>query len=661
MLGWFTVNGLAASHPLEPLSTNELRSAIEVLLTENRISTNSLIPIVVLQEPPKEEVLAWKPGMAIPRQAFVQTYELATHRTFEALVDLDHGRVMSWRHQPGVEPLQTMGELSASAQILGTNALWMAALQRRGITNMALVDSSSVPGALIPFRGAENVRLLRAIPFRREINHLLWEPIEGLSAVVDMTHQRVLEVADHEIIPRSKSSMDFFDPAVRGRREGLKPLVTTQPQGANFVVRDHEVLWDRWRFRYSMHPREGLVLHQVGWEEAPGKVRSILYRASLSDLLAPYADTDPAWSWRAFFDESDFGLGCYASPLVRGITTAAHATLRSEPMPDPKGNGGVIEAADLVDIYERDAGTLWSHYDSESHASAGPRARELVIGYLTTVGNYDYRLQWSFRQDGTMEFHVYLTGIMLTKGTHAKTCAACATALTGKAGAFSAVGEQAHGVLVADHLLAPHHQHFFNLRLDFDVDGTRNSVEEFNLRTDRRDGANPQGNGFSLSQTIFARERDAVRNLNLESHRMWAVFNPNSISTLGHPAAYLIEPAMNTVSFLALNSAARKRAGFTEHHFFATHYRATELHAGGDYPVSSGPPNNILNWTHDNERIQNQDVVVWYTFGVTHVARPEDFPVMPAAHASVRLIPKGFFNRNPAMEVPDTPQVTATP
>src|SRR5882672_5958287 len=432
--GWFTLSGFAATHPLEPLSTNELRSAIDVLLKENRISTNSFIPIVVLQEPPKEQVLAWRPGMSIRRQAFIVTYDLPNHRTYEAIVDLDHGQVISWRHQPGVEPLQTMGELEASGRILQTNAMWIAALQRRGITNLALVDSTAIPGALIPFRGAENVRLLRAIPFRRQINRLLWEPIEGLSAVVDMTHQKVLEVADHDIIPRSTSSMDFFDPAVRGRREALKPLVTMQPQGANFVVRDHEVVWDRWRFRYSMHPREGLVLHKVGWEEAPGKVRSILYRASLSDLLAPYADTDPAWSWRAFFDESDFGLGHYASTLVRGVTTVAHATLLSEPMPDPKGNGGVLEAADLVDIYERDAGSLWAHSDSEARASAGPRARELVIGYLTTVGNYDYRLQWSFRQDGTIEFHVYLTGIMLTKGTHAKTCAACAAALAGKAG-----------------------------------------------------------------------------------------------------------------------------------------------------------------------------------------------------------------------------------
>ena len=70
--------------------------------------------------------------------------------------------------------------------------------------------------------------------------------------------------------------------------------------------------------------------------------------------------------------------------------------------------------------------------------------------------------------------------------------------------------------------------------------------------------------------------------------------------------------------------------------------------------VTTAAPNNVLTWARDNERIQNEDVVVWHTFGVTHVARPEDFPVMPTAHASVRLIPKGFFNRNPGLEVPDT-------
>jgi primary-amine oxidase len=518
---------------------------------------------------------------------------------------------------------------------------------------MDLVDHGPIPAAIIPYPAAGEVRLLRAAPFYTLTNRLTWEPIEGLFAVVDMTHRKVLEINDREIIPKSSASMDLFDPTVRGYREGLKPITTSQPQGANFKVEDHAVSWDRWRFRYSMNPREGLVLHQVNWEESPGKVRTILFRASLSDILVPYSDPASEWNWRAYFDESDFGFGNYAMPLVRGVTTVSYATLLSEPMPDFEGTGSARTAPDVVDIYERDAGLLWAHADMLSKESVGPRAKELVIGYLSAVGNYDYRFQWSFRQDGTIEFHVYLTGVMQVKGTQSQTCTACAE-IGDKNGVFKPTDEQAHGVLVADHLLAPHHQHLFNLRLDFDIDGTANSIKELNLKTDRRGRNNPYGNAFSLTQTVFEREKQAIRDLNPASHRMWAVFNPNSISTLGHPAAYLIEPGMNTVPFLSPDSRARTRAGFTEHHFFATRYRAEEKYAGGDYPVTTAAPNNVLTWARDNERIQNEDVVVWHTFGVTHVARPEDFPVMPTAHASVRLIPKGFFNRNPALEVPDT-------
>src|SRR5262249_27364703 len=166
-----------------------------------------------------------------------------------------------------------------------------------------------------------------------------------------------------------------------------------------------------------------------------------------------------------------------------------------------------------------------------------------------------YRFQWSFRQDGSIEFHVYLTGILQLKGTHATTCAACA-ALAKKAGSTTLEGEQGHGILIAEGLLAPHHQHFFNLRLDFDVDGTANSIKEFNLATDRHSHSNPFGNGFSLTETVFSHEREAVRDLNPASHRMWAVFNAASISSLGHPASYLIEPGMNTMPFLDNDSPA---------------------------------------------------------------------------------------------------------
>ena len=638
-------------HPLEPLSMDEMRVAVEVLLKENKADTNTVFPLVALHEPAKPDVLAWRPGATLAREAFVTAYDMSRHHTHEAIVDLDDRRVVQWRLRPGVQPAMSQQEFLAGAALLATNELWVAGLRRRGIEDLSLVDHGAIPAGVLPVPGAPpNVRLFRAVPFRRSAAHLTWEPIEGLMAVLDMTHRRVLQVLDQEVVPRSASSTDIHDPAVRGRRDALKPLVVTQPEGVNFTVTEHAVAWDRWRFRYSLHPREGLVLHQVAWEESPGRVRSILYRASLAELFVPYGDPHEMWAWRAYLDEGNFGIGTNAKPLKRGSTTVAHATLLDEALPD--GAGGTRLATNVVDLYERDAGILWAHHDDEA-GTAGPRARELVLGCLSTIGNYDYRFQWSFRQDGSMEFHVYLTGLMQLKGTAARTCSACA-ALGNRPGTVAAEGDQRHGVLVADHILAPHHQHFFGMRLDLDVDGPRNSVKEMNVSTDRPGRGNPHGNAFSLTQTVFARERQAMRNLNPHSNRMWAVFNAGSVGPLGHPAAYLLDPGMNTVPFLARNSIARRRAGFIEHHFFATRYRASERYAAGDYPTSANEPENLLTWARDNESILNEDIVIWHTLGLTHVARPEDFPVMPSAHASFRLIPKGFFPANPALSVPDS-------
>jgi primary-amine oxidase len=646
-----TIMCVRAAHPLEPLSTTEMRAAVEVLLNEQKAGASTVFPFVALHEPAKADVLAWRPDTRLPREAFVVAYDMARHHTHEAVVNLDDRRASQWRLRPGVQPAMTTAEYNAGAELLKTNELWVAALRRRGIQDLSLVDHGAIPAGVLPEPGApRGIRLFRAVPFRRVPGRLTWEPIEGMMAVIDMTHRRVLQVLDQGVVPRSASSTDIYDPAVRGQGAALKPLVVSQPEGPNFSVTDHAIAWDRWRFRYSLHPRDGLVLHQVAWEEAPGRLRSVLYRASVAELFVPYADPDAVWAWRAYLDEGNFGIGGNAKPLRRGSTTVAHATLLDEAMPD--GTGGSRLATNVVDLYERDAGILWAHHDDEG-STAGPRARELVIGCLSTIGNYDYRFQWSFRQDGSMEFHIYLTGLMQLKGTSATTCSACAE-LANRPGTVAG-GGQRHGVLVADHILAPHHQHFFSVRLDLDVDGTGNSVKEMNVATDGRGRANPHGNAFSLSQTVFARERQAMRDLNPGSNRMWAVFNPASVSALGHPAAYLLDPGMNTVPFLAKSSIARRRTGFTEHHFYATRYRASERYAAGDYPVSSAKSDNLIDWVRDDESLLNEDIVVWHTMGLTHIARPEDFPVMPAAHTSFRLVPRGFFTRNPALSVPDAP------
>jgi primary-amine oxidase len=72
-----------------------------------------------------------------------------------------------------------------------------------------------------------------------------------------------------------------------------------------------------------------------------------------------------------------------------------------------------------VGLYERDGGLLWKHVDMDSGQNQSRHARELVLTFITTVGNYDYGFNWIFRMDGTLEMEVMLTGIMQVKGVEA--------------------------------------------------------------------------------------------------------------------------------------------------------------------------------------------------------------------------------------------------
>jgi primary-amine oxidase len=59
-----------------------------------------------------------------------------------------------------------------------------------------------------------------------------------------------------------------------------------------------------------------------------------------------------------------------------------------------------------------------------------------------------------------------------------------------------------------------------------------------------------------------------------------------------------------------------------------------------------------VKWIEADRPIAEKDVVFWYTFGHTHVPRPEDYPVMPTAYIGFLLKPNGFFDQNPANDVP---------
>ena len=96
-----------------------------------------------------------------------------------------------------------------------------------------------------------------------------------------------------------------------------------------------------------------------------------------------------------------------------------------------------------------------------------------------------------------------------------------------------------------------------------------------------------------------------------------------------------------------------QRAGFAKHNLWATPYEATEVGASGDnVPMSSGRDAGLPAWTQQDRSLVDCDLVTWHTFGVTHIPRPEDWPVMPVEYAKFMMIPNGFFDKTPVLDLP---------
>ncbi len=623
-------------HPLDPLNKEEIAAAVKIIRAAPDFPKVALFSTVALNEPPKDEVLNYKAGAAFRREAFVVVFDRVNNKTYETVVDLTIKKIISWKYVPGVQPLVFLSEYDTLTPIIKADPRWQAAMRKRGITDFAKVqiDGWAVGEVDPKFTG----RLLRGLSYYKgdQVN-FYGRPIEGVVALVNMNTLKVVDVTDNDVLPIPPLSKEFDQKSIGKLREKPKPLLITQPKGVSFQMAGQEIRWQKWHFRYGMHPREGLVLYNIGYEDS-GKVRPILYRAALSEMVVPYGDPAEDWRWRSAFDVGEYGVGRMASSLEPKLDAPENAQLLDAVFADD--NGDPYTQKNVVAVYERDGGILWKHAESYTNTNESRRSRELVIFFIATIGNYDYAINYVFKQDGSMEVDLALSGIMLPKGTWEKSI-----------DQDHKMSEMA-GHLVDPNVIAPHHQHFFNFRLDFDVDGVNNTVTEMNTSAMDPGPKNPYGNGFLMQETKFNTEAEAGRSMDLEAARVWSVMNPSKKNSLGYNTSYVLVPGANSLPYIALESPVRKRAGFVNNHFWATRYNPLELYAAGNYPNQSKGGDGLPQYVANNESIANTDVVVWYTLGLTHIPRPEEWPVMPTTHIGFKMIPGGFFNHNPALDVP---------
>ncbi|WP_298918747.1 primary-amine oxidase [uncultured Nostoc sp.] len=642
LMGKLMAQQPSISHPLTLLTEVEISTAVSIIKREKTLSEMAAFPLIALQEPDKEEVLKFTPGKVFQRKAFLVIYERSQNKTFEGIVDLTSKTLSSWKEIPSVQPAIVNSEYELAIQVVKADPRWQKAMRRRGITDFDQVKISSwAPGILSQQEEATGNRFCRSLSYYQGKGwNYYGSPIEGVVATVNLNTGKIASFVDRGNVPFSQENWNYDVKSLGKLLSPLKALKILQPNGTTFQIKDNEISWQGWKFRYLMHPRNGLMLYQVTHKDGEN-IRPVLYRASLSEMVVPYGDPEPTWSFRNAFDVGEYNLGLLANTMELSKEIPENGLLLNAVFANEQGEPYLMPG--VIGIYERDNGMLWKHYEYNTQRNDVRRSRELVMTMTAAVDNYDYSINWIFHQDGTLEVQNELTGIVLAQGTAAQ----------------KQSEGNSNGRLIAKNIFGVNHQHFFNYRLDFDVDGQANSVMEMNVKALPMDEKNPLGNAmptavnYALVETPLTTEMAAVRDLDMKSSREWMIVSADKKNALGAAPGYMLMPGGNSMFFPVEGSKIRQRAEFATHHVWVTKYKPAELYAGGDYPNQTQPGQGLPKYIADDESLMGEDIVLWYTMGVTHIPRSEDWPVMPVHGVGFKLVPRGFFSRNPAINLPE--------
>jgi primary-amine oxidase len=624
------LSSTTVDHPLAALTAGEITAAVALVQGHPRFTEETRFAYVGLVEPTREHVRAWSPGHPVDRRVRLMLVTGPSSDVVEAVASLDTGEV-SMTDVPGVRPGLLFEESFAAIVAVQASAEWQAAMRKRGIEDLETVQIDPWPAGSFGVEHEEGRRICRCLFYVRHSpeDNGYAHPIEGVVAFVDMARGKVLEIVDTGVVPVPTECANYYPESVR-QREGLLPIEITQPEGPSFTVEGNRVRWQKWSLRVSMDSVEGLVLHEVVYED-DGRVRPLLFRASVSEMVVPYGDPGPMHGWKNAFDAGEWGLGRMTNSLALGCDCLGVIHYFDAVFSSERGHPYVVENA--ICMHEEDYGILWKHNDPRSGRNEVRRSRRLVVSSIATVGNYDYGFFWYFYLDGTIQFEVKLTGILSTMAV--------------------APGEEPQfASMVAPQLAAPFHQHLFNVRLDAEIDGPANSVYEVDTRPVPPGPDHPWSNAFAPEATLLETEMAARRVVDPATSRYWKIVNPHSENRLGNPVSYKLVPGSTPTLLAGPDSSVAKRAGFATRNLWVTPYSPEERRAAGDYPNQHAGGDGLPRWTAADRSVVDRDIVVWHTFGVTHVPRPEDWPVMPVEYTGFALVPVGFFDRNPALDVP---------
>ena len=478
-------------------------------------------------------------------------------------------------------------------------------------------------------------------PINMDSNHYAF-PL-AISPVIDVVDMKVIRIdilptgPDHSTKapgPVSISPPAEYTPEHQKLRNDLKPLQVIQPEGASFrITKAGEigeiVEWQKWSFRVGFNGREGKVIHDVRYDG-----RSLFYRLSLSDMNIPYADPRHPFNKKAAFDLGDVGAGLMANNLKLGCDCLGTIHYISAMLNNDEGEPSPTE--NVICIHEQDAGIGWKHTNYRTGHAVVVRNRELVVQSIITVANYEYIMAFIFNQAGELTYEVRATGIVSTQPIDEGV-------------------EVPWGTIVHPGVLAAHHQHIFSLRVDPALDGHQNRLVYDEVHPMPRSEFNPEGVGYTVKETLV--QQSTGIDLDNTTNRTFIIQNTNSKNLInGKPVGYKIHMPDFQKMVAVEESYHHKRAEFADHNIYVTRHHDGELYAGGKYTNQSRGGAGVRNWASRNEDVADQDIVLYLQFGLQHIVRIEDWPVMPVEIIKMTLKPVNFFDKNPSLDVPPSSQ-----
>ena len=632
-------------HPLDALTSAELHQVKIILQAEGKLGPEARFHSVDLDEPDKAAVTAWRPGTSLPRRAIAVVSGTGT--AYQAAIDLSAGRITGWREVSG-EPALLLGEMIGAEAMALADPRMVQGLARRGLAPDQVFCLPLTAGNF-GAREEQGRRLLKVPCYAKAKGSNVWaRPVEGLFATVDLKTGKAIEVTDTGTVPVATAPWGYQEAEVAARG-ALRPETAaaslSQPGGDNITFEEGRFVWDMWRFHLRADLRPGTVLSMVEARDGV-RWRSVAYQMHLSEIFVPYMDPDQSWYWRTYMDSGEYGFGTFLSPLRSGVDCPPHGRFLSLTM--PKDDGEPIQLPDAICMFERSIGDpAWRHYElvglsgQKPKPPAGRPASELVVRSAAAMGNYDYLVDYIFRQDGSIRIAVGATGIDATKGVASQSIKDA-----------TAAADTRHGSLIAPGLVAPFHSHYFNFRLDLDIDGTANDFMRERLVQQALPEGSPRRSLFAVTPEMPATEQAA--RTRIEPGSLYHFSNHNVEGALGHHPGYMLMPDGSYVHpMLAADDPPVRRNSYLHYQLSVTPDAPAERFAGGRFAMMSDGSDTLGAWTARDRAIGNRDIVAWYTIGFHHIPRMEDWPVMPTHWSGFTLMPHNFFATNPAMTIRD--------